>query len=121
MRWTRAHTRRADVAPGGAPSEEWRRFGFDDETAVPWTERGFTPFEAALARGDGLTPAMAAGCRSTLHAVARRWQAAGLGSLEGLDQHRRGLTAAQAARLLALPTDGGGGVTSAEPASAGGR
>jgi len=83
----------------------WRELGFADEETSQWKALGLGPFEAAVARLDGLTPATARHHRHLLRATAARWAAADLDNPEGLRWHQAGFTARDAAALRASGVD----------------
>lgn len=78
-------------------TEDWERFGIDAGQRSAWEELGFGPFAAALALADGFAPHFAAGYRHQLLKTASAWQRLGLDSEQGLEWHREGLAAKEAA------------------------
>jgi hypothetical protein len=69
---------------GDPGSENWDAFGVHRAQVVGWKMLGFDSFEAAMAQGDGFTPAFAADYRRQLRATAGRWRRVGLDSVDGL-------------------------------------
>lgn len=89
-----------EVAP-----EDWEVFGVRPTQVEGWKSLGFEPFEAALAQGDGYTPAFAVDYRQHLQVTATWWTRVGLASVEGLRWHRAGFGAKEAARWRLLGVD----------------
>ena len=76
----------------------WEELGIDNAAIGAWDAIGFSPFEAALAHGDGYTPMMAVHDRRQLQKAARPWVQRGLDTLEGLHWHRAGFGVKEAMR-----------------------
>lgn len=76
----------------------WEELGIDSGAIGAWEAIGFSPFEAALAHGDGYTPMMAVHYRRQLQKAARPWVQRGLDTLEGLHWHRAGFGVKEARR-----------------------
>jgi hypothetical protein len=97
------------VAPAivGGPDEHaaWAALGVRGDDVGAWKAEGFGPFDAALAQGDGFTPAIVGPYRRQLRRVAPTWVRQGLGSLEGLRWHQAGFTAADAQRCRSQGVD----------------
>lgn len=76
----------------------WEELGIDGAAVGAWDAIGFSPFEAALAHGDGYTPMMAVHSSRRLKRAARPWAQRGLDTLEGLHWHRAGFGVKEAMR-----------------------
>jgi hypothetical protein len=76
----------------------WSDLGVRSEAVDGWKANGFGPFEAALAQGDGFTPATVAPYRRQLCRIARAWVRQGLDASEGLRWHEAGFSAGDALR-----------------------
>lgn len=79
-------------------SEAWAAFEIPQLEIEGWKSASLSPFEAALAHGDGFTPLIAVHYRRQLRRTAAAWQRAGLGTKEGLFWHRAGFTAKEAVK-----------------------
>jgi hypothetical protein len=77
--------------------ENWEALGVDPAH--------FDPFEAAMAQGDGFTPAFAVHYRRQLRKTADCWSRVGLDSADGLRWHRAGFRAKEAKRWRLLNVD----------------
>lgn len=87
----------APVIVGGRDEDTlWVDLGVHAKDAGAWAAKGFGPFDAALAQGDGFTPQTVGPYRRQLRRVAHTWVRQGLGSLEGLRWHQGGFSAADA-------------------------
>jgi hypothetical protein len=85
--------------------EDWETFRVHPAQVEEWNRLGFDPFEAALAQGDGFTPAVAVHCRRELRTTADRWRRVGLDSADGLRWHRAGFGVKEATRWRSLGVD----------------
>lgn len=69
---------------------EWAGLGVHAWAIDSWREAGFSPFEAALAQGDGFTPMAAAYDRRKLQKTADSWRRVGKTPSQALQLHRSG-------------------------------
>jgi hypothetical protein len=90
---------------GDPGSENWDVFGVHPAQVAGWKMSGFDSFEAAMAQGDGFTPAFAVHYRRQLRATAGRWRGVGLDCADGLRWHRAAFVAKEATRWRALGVD----------------
>lgn len=79
-------------------SETWAEFEIPQLEIKGWKTAGLSPFEAALAHGDGFTPLIALHYRRQLRKTAAAWQRVDLDTKEGLFWHRAGFTAKEAVK-----------------------
>ena len=100
----RGRTRGGPVREEG-DSGNWVTFGVRPAQVAGWEALGLEPFEAAMAQGDGFTPAFAVHYLRQLRATADRWRKVGLDSSDGLHWHRAGFGAKEATRWRALGVD----------------
>jgi len=77
-------------------SEAWAELEVPQREIEGWKSAGLSPFEAALAHGDGFTPLIAVHFRRQLRKTSAAWQRVGLDTKEGLSWHRAGFTAKEA-------------------------
>src|SRR6185437_4756258 len=87
-----------DERDGNDSETEWEELGVHDWAVNQWQGAGITPFEAAIAQGDGFSPLFAAHYRRSLRKSADAWIRAGIEPFQALQSHRRGLTAKQVAK-----------------------
>ena len=78
--------------------ENWDEFSISPADAPGWRTLGFSPFEAALAHGDGYTPMFATHYSRQLQRTAASWTRVGLGTPEGLRWHLAAFSAKEAIR-----------------------
>jgi len=90
---------------GDSGSEDWDEFGVHPAQVAGWKMLGFDSFEAAMAQGDGFTPAFAVHYRRQLRATAGRWRGVGLDSVDGLRWHRAAFGTKEATQWRALGVD----------------
>jgi hypothetical protein len=83
---------------GDLDPESWEVFGVHPAQVPGWKLLDFNPFEAAMAQGDGFSPAFAVHYGRQLRVTADRWRRVGLNSAEGLRWHRAGFDAKEATR-----------------------
>ncbi len=76
--------------------EEWNAMGFPSQGIERWRNVGFGPHEAALARGDGLTPYSAPPLRHMLERCLSRWDRAGFTPGQALPWHQLFFTPSEA-------------------------
>ena len=86
-------------------SDNWDALGVHPAQVAGWKILGFDSFEAAMAQGDGFTPAFAVHYRRQLRATAGRWREVGLDDTDGLRWHRAAFGAKEATRWRALGVD----------------
>ena len=84
-----------DERDGNDSGMEWEALGVHAWAVDQWKRAGFSPFEAAMAQGDGFTPMFAVQYRRTLGQSADAWIRAAIEPLQALQLHRRGITARQ--------------------------
>ncbi len=78
--------------------EDWQEYGIPRAEVEEWKALDFSPFEAALARGDGFTPLNVVHMRRQLRKTAAGWRRVGLDSVEGVAWHRAGFGVREAIR-----------------------
>jgi hypothetical protein len=83
--------------------EDWETLRVHPAQVEEWKRLGFDPFEAALAQGDGFTPAFH--YRRQLGTMADRWRRVGLNSVDGLRWHQAGFGVKEATRWRSLGVD----------------
>jgi len=104
----RGHMRRGRLSVRENPEprpENWEALGVDPAHIEGWKKLGFDPFEAAMAQGDGFTPAFAVHYRRQLRKTSDCWSRVGLDSADGLRWHRAGFGAEEAKRWRLLNVD----------------
>ena len=85
--------------------ENWGAFGVHPAQVAGWEMLGFDPFEAAMAQGDGFTPAIADHYLRQLRTTADRWKQVGLDSRDGLHWHQAGFNVKETLRFRATNHD----------------
>ena len=83
--------------------KDWETFRVHPAQVEERKKLGLAPFEAALAQGDGFTPAFH--YRRQVRTTADRWKRGGLDSADGLRWHRAGFGGKEATRWRSLGVD----------------
>ena len=90
---------------GDDSETEWEALGVHAWAVDQWKREGLSPFEAAMAQGDGFAPMFADHYKRTSRKSADAWIRAGVEPLQALRLHRRGMTARQFSKQLADPSN----------------